>query len=131
MCCILRSPLATRTPLETQEKRTSTALLFLGQCAHGLDQRNDKRIPHGEIAQSFRYPGCPIIREAVAPMGLRRFLRMNIFRVHIVLKVIQTVGRNDAKDLFPYAASRFCITIDDALVDCLMRSFRHCIHTSQ
>ena len=53
---------------------------------------------------------------------------MNIFRVHIVLKVIQTVGRNDAEDLFPYAASRFCITIDDALVDCLMRSFRHCIH---
>ena len=67
----------------------------------------------------------------VAPMGRRTFLRMNIFRVHIVLKVIQTVGRNDAEDLFPYAASRFCITIDDALVDCLMRSFRHCIHTSQ
>ena len=41
---------ATRTPLETQEKRLSTALLVLGQCAdplaHGLDQRNDKRIPH-------------------------------------------------------------------------------------
>ena len=42
-------------PLETQEKRPSTALLVLGQCAdplaHGLDQRNDKqRIPHGEIA---------------------------------------------------------------------------------
>lgn len=41
---------ATRTPLETQEKRPSTALLVLGQCAdplvHGLDQRNDKRIPH-------------------------------------------------------------------------------------
>ena len=37
-------------PLETQEKRPSTALLVLGQCAdplaHGLDQRNDKRIPH-------------------------------------------------------------------------------------
>ena len=56
-------------PLETQEKRPSTALLVLGQCAdplaHGLDQRNDERIPHGEIAQSFRHPGCPIIREAV------------------------------------------------------------------
>ena len=56
-------------PLETQEKRPSTTLLVLGQCAdplaHSLDQRNDKRIPHGEIAQSFRHPGCPIIREAV------------------------------------------------------------------
>ena len=56
-------------PLETQEKRPSTALLVLGQCAdplaHGLDQRNDERIPHGEIAQSFRHPGCPIIREDV------------------------------------------------------------------
>ena len=56
-------------PLETQEKRPSTALLVLGQCAdplaHGLDQRNDKRISHGEIAQSFRHPGCPIIRDAV------------------------------------------------------------------
>ena len=56
-------------PLETQEKRPSTALLVLGQCAdppaHSLDQRNDKRISHGEIAQSFRHPGCPIIREAV------------------------------------------------------------------
>ena len=64
---------ATRTPLETQEKRPSTALLVLGQCAdplaHGLDQRNDKRIPHGEIAQSFRHPGCPIIREAVEPFA--------------------------------------------------------------
>ena len=60
-------------PLETQEKRPSTALLVLGQCAdplaHGLDQRNDKRIPHGEIAQSFRHPGCPIIREAVEPFA--------------------------------------------------------------
>ena len=60
-------------PLETQEKRPSTALLVLGQCvdplAHGLDQRNDERIPHGEIAQSFRYPGCPIIREAVEPFA--------------------------------------------------------------
>ena len=60
-------------PLETQEKRPSTALLILGQCAdplaHGLDQRNDKRIPHGEIAQSFRHPGCPIIREAVEPFA--------------------------------------------------------------
>ena len=41
-------------PLETQEKRPSTALLVLGQCAdplaHGLDQRNDKHISHGEIA---------------------------------------------------------------------------------
>ena len=37
MCCILRSPLATRTPLETQEKRLSTALLVLGQCADPLD----------------------------------------------------------------------------------------------
>ena len=56
-------------PLETQEKRPSTALLVLGQCAdplaHGLAQRNAERIPHGEIAQSFRHPGCPIIREAV------------------------------------------------------------------
>ena len=70
---ILRSPLATRTPLETQEKRPSTAPLVLGQCAdplaHGLDQRNDERIPHGEIAQSFRHPGCPIIREAVEPFA--------------------------------------------------------------
>ena len=61
-------------PLETQEKRPSTALLVLGQCAdpptHGLDQRNDERIPHGEIAQSFRHPGCPIIREAVEPFAL-------------------------------------------------------------
>ena len=60
-------------PLETQEKRPSTALLGLGQCAdplaHGLDQRNDERIPHGEIAQSFRHPGCPIIREAVEPFA--------------------------------------------------------------
>ena len=60
-------------PLETQEKRPSTALLVLGQCAdplaHGLDQRNDERIPHGEIAQSFRHPGCPIIREAVEPFA--------------------------------------------------------------
>ena len=60
-------------PLETQEKRLSTALLVLGQCAdplaHGLDQRNDERIPHGEIAQSFRHPGCPIIREAVEPFA--------------------------------------------------------------
>ena len=73
MRCILRSPLATRTPLETQEKRPSTALLVLGQCAdplaHGLDQRNDERIPHGEIAQSFRHPGCQIIREAVEPFA--------------------------------------------------------------
>lgn len=41
-------------PLETQEKRPSTALLVLGQCAdplaHGLDQRNDECISHGEIA---------------------------------------------------------------------------------
>ena len=37
--------------------------------AHGLDQRNDERIPHGEIAQSFRHPGCPIIREAVEPFA--------------------------------------------------------------
>ena len=60
-------------PLETQEKRPSTALLVLGQCAdplaHGLDQRNDERIPHGEIAQSFRHPDCPIIREAVEPFA--------------------------------------------------------------
>ena len=60
-------------PLETQEKRPSTALLVLGQCAdplaHGLDQRNDERIPHGEIVQSFRHPGCPIIREAVEPFA--------------------------------------------------------------
>ena len=60
-------------PLETQEKRPSTALLVLGQCAdplaHGLDQRNDERISHGEIAQSFRHPGCPIIREAVEPFA--------------------------------------------------------------
>ena len=59
--------------METQEKRTSTALLILGQCAdplaHGLDQRNDKHIPHGEIAQSFRHPGCPIIRDAVEPFA--------------------------------------------------------------
>ena len=64
---------ATRTPLETQEKRPSTELLVLGQCAdplaHGLDQRNDERIPHGEIAQSFRHPGCPIIWEAVEPFA--------------------------------------------------------------
>ena len=48
-------------------------MLVLGQCAdplaHGLDQRNDKRIPHGEIAQSFRHPDCPIIREAVEPFA--------------------------------------------------------------
>ena len=54
--------MATRTPLETQEKRPSTALLVLGQCAdplaHGLDQRNDKRIHHGEIAQSFVHLRC-------------------------------------------------------------------------
>ena len=60
-------------PLETQEKRPSTTLLVLGQCAdplaHGLDQWNDKRISHGEIAQSFRHPGCPIIREAVEPFA--------------------------------------------------------------
>ena len=60
-------------PLETQEKRPSTTLLVLGQCAdplaHSLDQRNDKHIPHGEIAQSFRHPGCPIIREAVEPFA--------------------------------------------------------------
>ena len=60
-------------PLETQKKRPSTALLVLGQCAdplaHGLDQWNDERIPHGEIAQSFRHPGCPIIREAVEPFA--------------------------------------------------------------
>ena len=60
-------------PLETQEKRPSTTLLVLGQCAdplaHSLDQRNDKRISHGEIAQSFRHPGCPIIREAVEPFA--------------------------------------------------------------
>ena len=60
-------------PLETQEKRPSTALLVLGQCAdplaHGLDQWNDERISHGEIAQSFRHPGCPIIREAVEPFA--------------------------------------------------------------
>ena len=64
---------ATRTPLETQEKRPSTALLVLGQCAdplaYSLDQRNDKHIPHGEIAQSFRHPGCPIIRDAVEPFA--------------------------------------------------------------
>ena len=56
---------------------------------------------------------------------------MNIFRVYIVLKVIQTVGRNDTQYLFPSVAGRFCVTIDDALVDCLMRSFRYCIHASQ
>ena len=33
----LRSPLATRTPLETQEKRPSTALLVLGRCADPLE----------------------------------------------------------------------------------------------
>ena len=37
--------------------------------AHGLGQRNDKRIPHGEIAQSFQHPDCPIIREAVEPFA--------------------------------------------------------------
>ena len=56
-----------------QEKRPSTTLLVLGQCAdslaHSLDQWNDKRISHGEIAQSFRHPGCPIIREAVEPFA--------------------------------------------------------------
>ena len=40
-------------PLETQEKRLTTALLVLGQCAdplaHGLDQRNDERIPCMEV----------------------------------------------------------------------------------
>ena len=60
-------------PLETQEKRPSTALLILGQCAdplaHGFDQRNDKRISHREIARPFRHPGCPIIREAVEPFA--------------------------------------------------------------
>ena len=60
-------------PLETQEKRPSTALLVLGQCAdplaHGLDQRNDKRISHREIARPSRQPGCPIIREAVEPFA--------------------------------------------------------------
>ena len=60
-------------PLETQEKRPSTALLVLGQCAdplaHGLDQRNDERISHREIAHPFRHPGCPIIREAVEPVA--------------------------------------------------------------
>ena len=53
---------AAAAPLETQEKRPSTALLVLGQCtdplAHGLDQRNDERIPHGEIAQSFVHLRC-------------------------------------------------------------------------
>ena len=53
---------AAAAPLEIQEKRPSTALLVLGQCtdplAHGLDQRNDERIPHGEIAQSFRCLRC-------------------------------------------------------------------------
>ena len=60
-------------PLETQEKRPSTTLLVLGQCAdplaHSLDQWNDKRISHGKIAQSFRHPGCPIIRETVEPFA--------------------------------------------------------------
>ena len=37
--------------------------------AHGLDQRNDKRIPHGEIAQSFPHPDCPIIREDIEPFA--------------------------------------------------------------
>ena len=64
-------------------------------------------------------------------MGLRRFLQMNIFRVYIVLKVIQAVGGDDTQYLFPSVAGRFCVTIDDALVDCLMRSFRYCIHASQ
>ena len=48
-------------PLETQEKRPSTALLVLGQCAdplaHSLEQWNDKRISYGEIAHSFWHPG--------------------------------------------------------------------------
>ena len=64
---------AAAAPLETQEKRPSTALLVLGQCAdplaHGLDQRNDERISHREIAHPFRHPGCPIIREAVEPFA--------------------------------------------------------------
>ena len=60
-------------PLETQEKRPSTVLLVLGQCAdplaHGLDQRNDKRISHRKIARPFRHPGCPIIREVIEPFA--------------------------------------------------------------
>ena len=84
-------------PLETQEKRPSTALLVLGQCAdplaHGLDQRNDKRIPHGEIAQSFRHPGCPIIREAVEPLKSDAYTASN------------TLLRNDAESIFsPFRA---------------------------
>ena len=60
-------------PLETQEKRPSTALLVLGQCAdplaHGLDQRNNERISHHEIAHPFRHPGCSVIRKAVEPFA--------------------------------------------------------------
>ena len=99
MRCIVRSPLATRTPLETQEKRPSTALFVLGQCAdplaHSLDQRNDKRISHGEIAQSFRHPDCPVIREAVEPLKSDGYMVSNILR------------RNDAESVFsPFRALR-------------------------
>ena len=60
-------------PLETQRKHPSTALVDLCQGGdpptHSLDQRNDKRISHREIAHPFRHPGCPIIREAVEPFA--------------------------------------------------------------
>ena len=60
-------------PLETQRKRPSTALVNLCQGgdspAHCLDQRNDKRVSHREIAHSFRHPGCPVIWKSVEPFA--------------------------------------------------------------
>lgn len=49
--------------------RCSSSASALIRLAHGLDQRNDERIPHGEIAQSFRHPGYPTIREAIEPFA--------------------------------------------------------------
>ena len=60
-------------PLETQRKRPSTALVNLCQGgdspAHCLDQRNDKRVSHREIAHSYRHPGCPVIWKSVEPFA--------------------------------------------------------------
>ena len=100
MRCILRSPLATRTHLETQEKRPSTALLVLGQCAdslaHGLDQRNNERISHREIAHPFRHPGCPIIREAVEPFAFDgRYSVISLYCEMPLFFIVSQSGSNE------------------------------------
>ena len=53
-CCLgsqsIRNSATVTVDGDRQLPRPSTALLILGQCAdplaHGIDQRNDKRIPH-------------------------------------------------------------------------------------